>query len=96
MRKIFKGQTALRITLNTFISLEGVEKAVIRYRKPNKRTGEFAAVLGDNASGLISYEVNDGDIDMSGWWVFWAFLTFMDGRTAPGEASRVFVWEQGK
>jgi len=95
MGKIFKGQTALRITLKTFCDLEGIENAVIKYRKPNGRTGEFSAAVGDSAKGVIFYECIEGDIDASGWWAFWAFITFADGRTAAGETARVYIWNEG-
>ena len=96
MRKIFKGQTALRITLKTFTDLEDVLAAVIRYRKPNGKIGEFGAAVGDKAQGVISHEVIEGEIDVSGWWVFWAFVTFADGRTAAGQAAKVFIWQEGR
>jgi len=95
MGRIFKGQSALRITIKTFVDLEGIEKTVIKYRKPNGRTGEFAAAIGDTAQGVIFHECVEGDIDASGWWSFWAFVTFADGRTAAGQAAKVFVWKQG-
>jgi hypothetical protein len=28
--------------------------------------------------------------------VFWAFVTFADGRSAAGEAAKVYVWNEGK
>jgi len=95
MGKIFKGQTALRITLRTFCDLEGIENAVIKYRKPNNTTGEFSAAVGDTAQGVIFHECIEGDIDFSGWWTVWAFITFADGRTAAGEAAKVFIWKEG-
>jgi hypothetical protein len=95
MGNIFKGQTALRITLKTFCDLEDVLSAVIRYRKPNGKTGEFAAAVGDTTKGVIFHECIEGDIDVSGWWAFWAFVTFGDGRTAAGETAKVFVWKEG-
>jgi hypothetical protein len=95
MGRIFKGQSALRITLKTFTDLEGIEKAVIIYKKPNGKTGEFSAAVTDPQEGIISHECIEGEIDISGWWVFWAFVTFADGRTAIGEATKVFVWKQG-
>ena len=94
--KIFRGQTALRITVKTFCNLEGVLSAVIRYKKPNGKTGAFSAAVKDTAKGVISHEVIEGEIDVSGWWTFWAFITFDDGRTAAGETSRVYVWEEGR
>ena len=95
MGRIFKGQSALRITLKTFTNLEGIEKADIKYRKPNKREGIFCAGISDAEQGLIFHECLEGDIDVSGWWVFWAFITFSDGRTAAGQAARVYVWSEG-
>jgi hypothetical protein len=96
MQKIFKGQTALRITVKTFIDLEDILSAVIKYRKPNGKTGEFTAIVWDAVNGVIFYECADGDIDVSGWWAFWAFITFADGRTASGETAKVFVWNEGR
>ena len=96
MAKIFKGQTALRITLKTFTDLEGVISAVIKYRKPDGAIGELAAAVGDTAKGVIFHEVIEGELDASGWWAFWAFVTFADGRTAAGETAKVYIWEEGK
>ena len=95
MGKIFKGQTALRIIVATFTNLNDCLQAVIRYRKPNGATGEFAAGVLDGEKGLLVHECIEGEIDVSGWWVFWAFVTFADGRTAAGTAAKVFVWKEG-
>ena len=95
MKKIFKGQTALRITLKTFCDLAGVLSAVIRFRKPDGRSGEFAAAVADTVEGVIFHECIEGDIDVSGWWVFWAYLTFEDGRAAAGQAAKVYIWKEG-
>jgi len=94
--KVFKNQSALRITVKTFCELDGVLSAVIKYRKPDGKIGEFKAAVKDSTNGVIFHEVIEGEIDLSGWWVFWAFVTFEDGRSAAGEASKVFVWEEGK
>ena len=96
MRKIFKNQSALRITVKTFCDLEDVAAVVIRYRKPDGMTGEFGAAVVDTVKGIIIHECIEGEIDVSGWWAFWAFVTFADGRTAAGEAAKVFVWSEGK
>ena len=96
MGKIFRRQSALRITLRTFTDLEDAVSACIRYRKPNGSIGEFTAVIGDRERGIIFYEIKDKEINVSGWWKFWAFVTFFDGRTAAGEAARVYVWDEGK
>jgi len=94
--KIYKNQSALRITVKTFCDLEGITSAVIRYRKPNGKTGEFSAGVKEGTEGIIFHEVTEGEINVSGWWAFWAFVTFDDGRTAAGEASKVYVWNEGR
>ena len=48
------------------------------------------------AKGIIFHECLDGEIDKAGWWSFWASVTFADGRVAPGEVVKVFVWDEGK
>ena len=95
MGKIFRGQSALRITLKTFTDLEGVLSAVIKYRKPDGSAGEFPAAVCDAAKGVIFHEVIEGELDASGWWAFWAFVAFADGRAAAGEAAKVFIWQEG-
>jgi len=95
MSKIFKGQTALRITLKTFTDLEDAFSAVIKYRKPNGIKGEFQAAIGNVEKGVIFHECIEGEIDVSGWWTIWAFVTFADGRTAAGEAAKVYIWHEG-
>ena len=93
---IFKFQSALRITVKTFCNLECVLSAKIKFRKPDGKTGEFAAGVGDTEKGVIFHECIEGEIDVSGWWVFWAFITFSDGRTAAGQTARVYVWQEGR
>jgi hypothetical protein len=53
------------------------------------------AGVGDTAKGVIFHECIEGELDMAGWWMFWAFITFADGRTAAGEAAKVFIWNEG-
>jgi hypothetical protein len=95
MGRIFKGQSALRIVCKTFTDLEGIISAVIKYRKPNGTAGSFAAGVSDTGKGIIFHECIEGEIDMAGWWVFWAFISFADGRTAAGEAAKVYIWHEG-
>jgi hypothetical protein len=95
MARIFKGQSALRLTVKTFNDLEGIVSAVIKYRKPDGTTGEVSAGVGDEAKGVIFHECIEHELDMTGWWAFWAFITFGDGRTAAGEAAKVFIWNEG-
>jgi hypothetical protein len=96
VNKVYCGQSALRIILKTFTDLEGIISAVIKYRKPDGTMGSFAAGVVDSGKGIIFHECIEGELDMPGWWVFWAFVTFGDERTAAGEAAKVFVWDEGK
>jgi hypothetical protein len=95
MSRVYCGQSALRITVKTFTDLEGIITALIKYRKSDGTTGEFAAGVVDSGKGIIFHECIEGELDMPGWWVFWAFITFADGRTAAGETAKVFVWKEG-
>jgi hypothetical protein len=93
MSRVYAGQSALRITVKTFADLEGISSAVIKYRKSDGKCGEFGAGVG--AKGVIFHECIEGELDCPGWWSFWAFITFADGRTAAGETAKLFVWEEG-
>ena len=95
MAKIYSGQSALRITIKTFTDLEGIISAGIKYRKPDGLCGEFAAGIADAARGVIFHECLEGEIDACGWWAFWAFIIFADGRTAVGETAKVYIWNEG-
>jgi hypothetical protein len=95
MGKIYKSQSAFRLKLITFCELIDIKSSVIKYNKPDGRRGEWPAYVVDFDNGIISHECIEGEIDMSGWWSFWAFVTFNDGRTAVGEAAKVYVWREG-
>lgn len=95
MGRIHAGQSALRVTAKTFVDLTGILSASIKYRKPDGNAGTYAAGVVDIVGGTIAHELIEGELDQVGWWIFWASITFADGRTAAGEAVRVFVWEEG-
>lgn len=96
MNKIYVGQTSLSLRVSTACSLTDTEACEIRYRKPDGTEGAFTATVLDSLEGLISYDVADGDIDLPGWWSFWAWIEFAGGRSAPGEAQKVFIHREGQ
>jgi hypothetical protein len=95
MNRIYAGQSALRIILRTFSDLEGIIAAFIKYRKPDGVSGSFSAGVADIERGIIFHECIEGEIDMPEWRVVRAFITFADGRTASGEAAKVYIWNEG-
>jgi len=93
MGKLYAGQTKLRIRLTVGQDITGAT-VLVKYRKPDGTEGSFAdAHIEDNANGIIYCDVNADGSEIPtanfGEWMFWAHITFADGRFAPGEA----IWE---
>ena len=96
MKHIYKNQTALRLSLDTQVDFETGDSAAIKYRKPDGTTGTFTATIDENRDGIIYHDFTDSaELDQSGWWKFWAFVTFSDERTAAGKSVSVYVYEEG-
>jgi len=93
--RIYAGQTSLRLVLKTYVDLTGIQSATIRFLKPDGTPGEFDAGAPNPEEGLVCHEFGEGELDAAGWWRFWAFVRFADGRTAAGEAAKVHVWREG-
>ena len=98
MGRIFAGQTSLRLVCETGTDLTEAAVVRIRCRKPDGTGIEFEAAVSDAEGGVIFYELfaGGGEIDQAGWWTFWAWAEFSDGRSAAGEAARGFVWGEGE
>ena len=96
MGRIYKGQSSLKITVKTYIDLSGAEECLVKFRKPDGTEGSFPGTIADEQDGIIEYEIKPGEIDLSGWWRFWAFVSFIGGRTAPGVSRKVFIWDEGE
>ena len=99
MQKIYKNQTALTFQLDTKINLTAATEAVIKYTKPGIPvvTGEWVATVDTPAAdGIISYDiVSEDDLDESGEWTIWAYVTFSGSLVAPGDFYKFIVYEQG-
>ena len=94
MGRIYNGQSKLRIRLDTSQDISGAT-AEIKYKKPSGNTGKWTAVVEDYTNGIIYYDVVAGDVDESGKWKFWAYITFSGGLVAPGKVAVVNVYEEG-
>lgn len=95
MTSIFAGQTALRISARTGTALSDVSSCEIRYEKPDGTRGYLPAFVSDQGRGVVSHDLTRNEVDQAGWWRFWVFVTFVDERSACGDAVRVFVREEG-
>ena len=95
MTTIFAGQTALRISARTGTALSDVSTCEIRYEKPDGTRGHFPAFVSDQGRGVVSHDLTENEVDQAGWWRFWVFVTFVDERSACGDAVRVFVRNEG-
>jgi len=93
-QKIYVGQTALIMKLDTKIDLSTAATALMRYRKPSGASGSW--VCATDANNLISYTiVNASDLDEPGTWTRWADITFVGGTWAPGDPVTFVVHSVG-
>ena len=96
MKYIFKAKSKLRILIDTRCDLSGYESVTIHAKKPDDTEVSFPAVVKDVENGIIFYDVVDeNDIDVPGFWIFWPEVVFDDDRTACGRARQIFVHEPG-
>jgi len=98
MGKIYKNQTALKFIADTDTDLTNAVEKRIKYLKPSSATGHWIATAeGNPTGGLISYTVNYATtIDEAGEWKLWSWVKFSDGRSAPGEAYSLMIYEEGE
>ena len=95
MSKIFKNQSSLEIELTTGVNIAGAIPK-IKYIKPSGTAGEFAATIVTAATGVIKYDIISTELDEAGAWKVWAYVTFSDLRTAPGESVTMNVYNEGE
>lgn len=99
MNKIYSKQESLRIRLTTGVDIAEATTTKIKYRKPDGTKGEWGAEVEDATKGIIYYDVkktvSEADIDQAGVWKFWAYITFSDGRSAPGKVVKERIYSEG-
>ena len=91
--KLYKNQSSLTITQNTGVDVASSSSRVIKYKKPDGTIGEWESTIVDTMQ--IRYSFTGTELDMVGKWVRWSFVTFADGRTAPGKPIEFVVSEEG-
>lgn len=96
MGKVFSTQTDLTIKLNTGKNLADASSVYIKYKKPDRTTGQFAAVIVDEQQGIIQYAVTgSGQIDSIGRWTFWAKVVSESGLVSIGEPTYLTINREG-
>lgn len=94
--RVYVQQTSFRITLICNVDIATATVLKIKYKKPDKTLGEFIAVSSNDPFGHIYYDVvNTNDFDQAGTWVLWSWVTFADGRYAPGDPEKLEIHEEG-
>lgn len=97
MMVVYQHQSALRFRVTIDADISEATSVAIRFRKPSGSTGEWAASVEDPINGVIYYDVISSDIlDEVGVWRIWPYITFSDGRSAPGTPLRVAVLPEGE
>ena len=97
MGKIYKGQDALTIRLTVGQDITSANPVLIKYKKPSGETGSWMATIVTASTGVIGYTMADTDqLDEVGKWVFWAHITFSDGKVAAGESVEKWVYDEGE
>ena len=96
MAKPYKAQSALRITCTVGVNITGASVTQLRYKKPSGTTGSWTAQVSDATAGIIYYDLAEPSlIDEAGLWTFWGYITFSDGRSAPGQAVTQYFYNEG-
>lgn len=95
----FVHQTSLRIDLDTRLNLFDGVSFYIKFRRPDGSEGSWSAVRASNVNGsacLVRHDFSaTSELNMSGDWMIWPYVTFADGRSAPGEAFQMPVLDEG-
>ena len=95
MPKIYKNQSFLSIKLITGVNISGASLMKIKYRKPSGTSGDWPATM-VSSSGVIKYDIASAYVlDEIGTWTVWAYITFSNGKSAPGEPTKFQVYEEG-
>lgn len=84
---IYKGQTLLRIQLDTGLDVTSMQAVYVGYKKPSGATGYWTAVKGTGGDTTKVYYDVTGSTDLNevGDWLFWAKVVSAGGLIAEGE-----------
>lgn len=96
MGNVYINQTYLRIELTADVSVNDALVTKIYFRRPSGTEDSVDATTIDAEHGVLVYDLNKDEedlrLDESGWWTFWTYVEFADGRIARGEPLRVRIF----
>jgi hypothetical protein len=97
MGRIYVGQTALRITLKCHCDISGALATKIKVKKPGEEdVVEWDASVADTEDGEIYYDITStDDLNMSGLYKLWSYITFANSMSAPGETVHLQIYTEG-
>ena len=96
MGKIYQNQTKLVVTATVGQDITGATETLIKYKKPSGVEGSFAATIDDATTGVIKFSTFlTATLDEVGDWIFWASITFSDGKKADGEPETKTIYTPG-
>lgn len=94
--KVYKNQDHLRIRVHIGYDLSDATTVLIKYTNPNGTSGSWVATVEDEDKGIVYKDFAAGSpLGISGIWTFWSYVTFTDGRVAPGEAFTETIYDEG-
>lgn len=98
MGKVFIGQTGVKFILDTETDITAAKTRTIKYTKPDGTSGTWTAFEeGDPLDGNISYTITlITELDVSGRWIFWAYIVHSDDTVSYGEAEGYTIYAEGK
>ena len=73
MGKIYKNDIGTKIILNLGVDMSGASVRQIKYTKPGRISGNWAATLGADDKSIY-YLTVDGDLDEIGRWTVQAYI----------------------
>ncbi len=93
--KVYKNQDYLRIRVHVGETLSDAT-AIIKYKDPNSDTGDWAVTVENELEGIVYRDFTaSNSLGVSGTWTFWSYVTFSDGRVAPGEPFTELIYDEG-
>lgn len=99
---IYVAQTALNYIMTVKNAVTGLpidltgSTVLIKAKKPSGAIVSYSATITDAVNGVAEYQVQSGDIDITGQWNFWAHVTFPDSTVAMGSVHREVVLPEGQ